>query len=42
MTWDLFAVKPEQLLEMLPKEFNRFKPMTAEAGTDSSELARSA
>ena len=26
VTWDLFAISPEQFVAKLPKEFNRFKP----------------
>jgi len=26
VTWDLFSLTPERLVEILPKEFNRFKP----------------
>jgi hypothetical protein len=26
VTWDLFALSPEQFLEKLPKEFDKFKP----------------
>ncbi len=29
VTWNLFDLPPETLIEMLPKEFNRFKPSVA-------------
>jgi hypothetical protein len=29
VTWDLYAVTSDRLLELLPKEFNRFRPKTA-------------
>lgn len=36
VTWDLFALPPERLLEMLPKEFSRFKPTAGSGrGTES-------
>jgi hypothetical protein len=31
VTWDLFALSPEQLLEKLPKEFDRFRLKTCES-----------
>jgi len=30
VTWDLFALSPAQLLEKLPKEFDRFRPKPTE------------
>jgi hypothetical protein len=29
VTWDLYAMTSDRLLELLPKEFNRFRPKTA-------------
>ncbi|MGO7087506.1 hypothetical protein AB9E14_07540 [Rhizobium leguminosarum] len=31
VTWDLFALSPDQLLEKLPKEFDRFRSKTPES-----------
>jgi hypothetical protein len=39
VTWDLFALSADQLVEMLPKEFDRFRPQRTERGAVSSEAA---
>ena len=31
VTWDLYAMKANNLLELLPKEFKKFLPPTPEA-----------
>ena len=31
VTWDLFALSSDQILEKLPKEFDQFKPQAATA-----------
>lgn len=34
VTWDLFAISPEQFVTKLPKEFDRYKPSTPNAAAD--------
>lgn len=40
VTWDLFALSPERLVEMLPKEFDRFRP--GPTGSTKADVAGTA